>query len=60
MLYSIKNREDSEDLEELVQLQSKVEEVRLQDKLSKQNFHEKMKKIFEPETDTKKNFSKIY
>ena len=42
MLYSIKNREDSEDLEELVQLQSKVEEVRLQDKLSKQNFHEKM------------------
>ena len=48
MLYSIKDREDLENLNELVSLQDQVKSVRLQDKLGKQNFHEDMKKVFEP------------
>ena len=40
MLYPIKNVEDLEKLEELASLQNQVNEVRLQDKLGKQNFHE--------------------
>ena len=37
-----------EDLNELVSLENQVKTVRLQDKLGKQNFHEDMKKVFEP------------
>ena len=48
MLYSIKNREDLEKLEELASFQNQVKAVRLQDKLGKQIFHEDMKKVFEP------------
>ena len=48
MLYAIKDREDLEKLEELASLQSQVKAVRLQDKLGKQNFHEDVKKVFEP------------
>ena len=47
MLYSIKDREDLENLNELVSLQDQVKAVRLQDKLGKQTFHENMKKVFE-------------
>ena len=50
MLYSIKDREDLENLNELVSLQDQVKTVRLQDKSGKQNFHEDMKKVFEPVT----------
>ena len=50
MLYSIKDREDLENLNELVSLQDQVKVVRLQDKLGEQNFHEDMKKVFEPVT----------
>ena len=50
MLYSIKDRQDLENLNELVSLQDQVKAVRLQDKLGKQNFHEDMKKVFEPVT----------
>ena len=50
MLYSIKDKEDLEKLEEIVSLQDQVKVVRLQDKLGKQNFHEDMKKVFEPVT----------
>ena len=39
------------DLKELVSLQNQVKVVRLQDKLSKQNFHEDMRKVFEAMTD---------
>ena len=39
MLYSIKDREDLEKLEELASIQDQVKVVRLQDKLGKQNFH---------------------
>ena len=44
MLFSIKDREDSEILEELVSLEFQVKAVRLQDKLVKQNFRKDMKK----------------
>ena len=47
MLYSIKDREDLKNSEELVSLESQVKAVRLQDELGKQNFHEDMKKVFE-------------
>ena len=57
MLYSIKDREDLEKLEELVSLQNQVKVVKLQDKLSEQNFHEDMKKVFEPVTKSLENTS---
>ena len=57
MLYSIKDREDLEKLNELVSLQDQVKVVRLQDKLVKQNFHEDMKKVFEPVTKSLENTS---
>ena len=50
MLYSIKDREDLKNLEELVSLENQVKVVKLQDKLGKQNFHENLKKVFEPVT----------
>ena len=57
-MFPIKNREDLEELEELVaSLQNQVEEVRLQDKLGEQVFHENLKKVFEPVTDTIENTS---
>ena len=57
MLYSIKDREDLESLNELASLQDQVKAVRLQDKLGKQNFHEDMKKVFEPVTKSLENSS---
>ena len=57
MLYSIKNREDLEKLEDLVSLQEQVKVVKLQDKLGEQNFHEDIKKVFEPVTKSLKNNS---
>ena len=59
MLYSIEDREDLEKLEELVSLQNQVKVVRLQDKLAKQNFHEDMKKVFEPVTNHLKTPLKV-
>ena len=57
MLYSIKDTEDLEKLNELVSLQDQVKVVRIQDKLGKQNFHEDMKKVFEPVTKSLENTS---
>ena len=57
MLYSIKDREDLENLNELVSLQEQVKVDKLQDKLGKQNFHEDMKKVFEPVTKSLENTS---
>ena len=56
-MYSIKNREDFKNLEELSSLPDKVEEVLLQDKLGQQNFHEYTKKIIDPVIDAIKNIS---
>ena len=57
MLYSITDREDLENLNELVSLQDEVKTVRLQDKLGEQNFHENIKKVFEPVTKSIENTS---
>ena len=57
MLYAIKDREDLENLEELASLENQVKVVKLQDKLGKQNFHEDMKKVFEPVTKSLENTS---
>ena len=50
MLFPIKDREDLEKLNEIVSLENQVKVVRLQNKLGEQNFHEDMKKVFEPVT----------
>ena len=57
MLYSIKNIEDLKDLNELAMLHDQVKAVKLHDKLGKQNFHEDMKKVFEPVTKSLENTS---
>ena len=57
MLFAINNREDLDKLEELASLQDQVKVVRLQEKLGKQNFHEDMKKVFEPVTKSLENTS---
>ena len=57
MMFPIKNVEDLEKLNELVSLQDEVKVVRLLDKLGKQNFHEDMKKVFEPVTKSLENTS---
>ena len=57
MSYSIKDREDLENLNELASLQDQVKAVRLQDKLGKQIFHEDMKRLFEPVTKSLENTS---
>ena len=57
MLYSIKNVEDLQKLNEAVSLQNQVNEVRLQDRLGAQNYHEDSKKIFKPMTDAIKTTS---
>ena len=53
----IKNREDLDKLKELASIQSQVKDLRLQDKLDEQNFHENLKKLSEPVTDALKNTS---
>ena len=57
MLFPIKNREDLQKLNESVSLHNQVKVIRLQDKLGKQNFHEDMKEVFEPLTNTFKKTS---
>ena len=57
MLFPIKNKEDLEKLEELASLQNQVNEVRLQDMLGEQNYHEDSKKLFKPMTDAIKSTS---
>ena len=57
MLFAINNREDLDKLEELASLRDQVKVVRLQDKLGKQNYHEDMKKVFEPVIKSLENTS---
>ena len=45
MMFPIKDREDLQKLNELISLKNQVQEVRLQDKLGEQNYHEDAKKI---------------
>ena len=58
MLFPTKNRDDLAKLEQLASLQNQVEELRLKDKLGKQKFHEDMKKLYEPLSDTIKDTSR--
>ena len=55
MMFPIRNVEDLQNLNEAVSLQNQVKVVRLQHKLGKQNFHEDMKKVFEPVTKSLEN-----
>ena len=57
MLYSIKNVEDLKKLNEAISLQKQVQEVRLQNRLGDQNYHENINKFFKPMTDELKNTS---
>ena len=57
MLFAIKIRENLQNLEELDSLKNQVEEIPLQDKLLKQNFHQNVKNLYEPLTDTNENTS---
>ena len=56
-MFPIRNVEDLQKLDEAVSLQNQVNEVRLQDKLGEQNYHEDSKKIFKPMTDAIKSTS---
>ena len=57
MLYSNKNIEELENLNELVSLNNQVRAVRWQDEPGHENFREDIKKVFEPVADTIKNTS---
>ena len=60
MMFSIKDREDLQKLNELISLKNQVREVRLQDRLGEQNYHEDAKNLFKPTTDEiKKTSEKI-
>ena len=57
MMFPIKNREDLQKLNNSVSLRKQVKVIRLQYKLDKQNFHEDMKDVFEPLSNTLKDTS---
>ena len=50
MRYSIKNKDDLKDLDQLADLQSKVTQVRLAERLRKQGFHFDIKELLKPVT----------
>ena len=57
MMFPIKDREDLQKLNELVPLKDQVREVKLQDKLGEQNYHENANNLLKPMTDEIKNTS---
>ena len=57
MLYSIKNRQGLENLNELISLQNQVKALKIQDRPGKQIFHEDLKNVFEPLTKIIKHTS---
>ena len=57
MMFSIRNVEDLQNLNEAVLLQNQVKAVRLQDKLGEQNYHEDAKNIFKQKTNAIKDTS---
>ena len=59
-MFSIKSRQELEDLEELVSLQNQVKDFYLQDNSGKQNYHYDSKKLQEPLIDTIKDTSEIF
>ena len=57
MIYAVKNKDDLKDLEGLDDLQSKVKQVRLVEKLGKQGYRYDIKELFEPITKSNKDAS---
>ena len=57
MLFPIRNIEDLQNLNDAVSLQKQVQQVRLQNKLGDQNYHENINKFFKPMTDEIKKTS---
>ena len=57
MLFPNRNIEDLQNLNEAVSLQNQVKDVRLRDKLGKQNFQDDMEEVFEPLNNTLKKTS---
>ena len=57
MWYPIGNINDLKKLEDIISLENQVKVVRLQDILGKPNFHEDMKKVFQPVTKSLENTS---
>ena len=57
MMFTIRDVEDLQNLNEVVSLQNQVKVFRLQDRLGKQNFHKELTEVFEPLTDTLKKTS---
>ena len=57
MMFPIKDREDLQKLNEVISLKNQVQEVRLQDKLGEQNYHEDATKLFKPMTEVIKSTS---
>ena len=57
MLYPINNREDLQNLNDAILLQNQVQEVRLQNSLGDENYHEDINKFFKPMPDELKNTS---
>ena len=59
MLFSNKDREDFQNLEELVTLDSRVKAIKLQDRLGKQVFFEDSKKVFGRVTKSFENTTQV-
>ena len=57
-LFTNKSREDLENSEEPASRKNQVEDLRLQDKIGNQNFHQNVKKLYEPPINTNKDASK--
>ena len=57
MLYSHEIKDDLQKLNESSLLESQVKAVRLQNKLGEENFHEDLKKVFEPVANSIKDVS---
>ena len=53
----MKNREDFEDLNDLISLKNQIKAIRLQHKLGKQTFHDDKKKVYESVTKSIKDAS---
>ena len=56
-MYLLKNRDDLQNVNELIPLENQLKALRLQDKLRKQNFHKDMRKVFEHVTKSNKDGS---
>ena len=57
MIYTIKNEDELKDIKELDDLQTKVKQVRLVEKIGKRGFHYDTKELFVPLTEKTKNTS---